>query len=277
MATTEPKMLCLIINMDSAQDRLGFMAAQMADLGLSWERVPAVTPDSLVPPKTDPVWHRWQRPLRVTEMALCASHMEAWRKIVAQGTPCVVLEDDALLAADLVGFLSQVADLAGIDHISLETRSRRKMLARKAHPQAPIRRLYQDRTGSAAMVIWPSGAKKLLAAAERAGAPSDALISSCPGLRSYQADPALSIQLDQSEAYGVPQAIPTKSLIDAAKKPARGGVPLGARLGYRRRRIGAQIMMGLKMLLRAPVAERVHVVPADRWARPTPAQTDAQP
>ncbi len=259
-------MRCLIINMDRATDRLAFMERQMTVLGLDWERIAAVIPETLAPPADDAVWHRWQRPLRVTEMALCASHMAAWTRVVELDAPCLILEDDALLAADLVARLDALAPLTGIDHVSLETRSRRKLIARTPHPAAPIRRLYQDRTGSAAMVVWPSGARKLLRQARRVGAPSDALISSCPGLVSYQSDPALSIQLDQCVAYGVTQATETHSLIDAANKPSLADLPASKRLAFRARRIWGQLVMGVRLLVFRPVSRYRHVVPVEQWA-----------
>lgn len=265
MASSEGGMRALIINMASATERMGFMEAQMAALGLPWERIEAVTPETLVPPEEDPVWHRWQRPMRVTEMALCASHRVAWERVVALGAPCLVLEDDAVLAAGLPGFLEAVAGLAGVEHISLEARGRKKLMGRRLHDGAPIRRLYQDRTGSAAYVVWPAGAAKLLAHARRAGAPSDALISSTYGMASWQADPALSVQLDHCELYGVPQAIPTKSLIDVVKKPPLAARSAGERFGYRARRVMAQLRMGWRQVRFAPVAERRAVGVAEAW------------
>ncbi len=47
-------MRALIINMRSAAERMGFMAAQMDSLGLVWERIEAVTPATLDPPANDP-------------------------------------------------------------------------------------------------------------------------------------------------------------------------------------------------------------------------------
>lgn len=256
-------MRALIINLARSTGRMAFMESQMARLGLPWERIEAVTPETLSPPAGDPVWHRWQRPLRVTEMALCASHMAAWRRVLALGAPCLVLEDDAVLAAATPGFLRQVEGLAGVDHVSLETRSRKKLVSRHLHPAAPIRRLWQDRTGSAAYVVFPRGARLLLAHAERAGAPSDALISSTYAMRSFQADPALAVQLDQCAAYDLPQPIPTASTIDAVSKPGfPPGTPAPKRLAFRARRIGAQVRMGLRHVLRPGIAERRHILPA---------------
>lgn len=250
-------MLTLVINLAAARDRMAFQEAQLARLGLPFERIEAVTPATLSPPDDDPVWHRWQRPLRVTEMALCASHMAAWRRVLDRGEPCLVLEDDAVLAASTPAFLAAVASLPGVDHVSLETRSRKKVVARRPHPAAPMRRLYQDRTGSAAYVVFPAGARKLLAHASRTGGPSDAVISSVPGLRSFQADPALAIQLDRCAAYGVAQPLATASSIDAVAKPvARDGYAPTARAAFRLRRVAAQLVMGARQLRLLAGAER---------------------
>lgn len=261
-------MKALIINLAGAGDRMAFMAAEMQALGLPYERIEAVTPQTLQPSADNAVWRRWQRPLRTTEMALCASHMAAWRRVMELGEPCLVLEDDALLATETASFLAAVAKLGDVDHVSLETRSRKKVVARNAYPGVAMRRLWQDRTGSAAYVVFPEGARKLLDHASQMGGPSDAVISSTYALRSYQADPALSIQLDQCAAYGVNGAIETRSSIDAEKKPGfTPDLPRGEQLAFRARRIMAQVRMGLRQFLHIFDAERRHVTPAREWVQ----------
>jgi glycosyl transferase family 25 len=257
----------LVINLSSARDRLAMQSAQMRALGLAWERIDAVTPATLAPPATDPVWHRWQRPLRVTEMALLASHLRAWQRVMSLAGPCLILEDDALLASSTPAFLAKVAPLAGVDHVSLETRGRRKTVARAVDARAPMRRLWQDRTGSAAYIVWPSGAAKLIAHAAREGGPSDAIISATYSLLSYQADPALAIQLDRCAAYGIPQPLPTASSIDAVNKPtaAQAGYTRLARAGFRLRRLAAQVRMGSRRWARPFAVERRHIPPEAGW------------
>lgn len=259
----------LVINLSDATERMAFQRAQLDRLGLSWERVDAVTPATLQPAENDPVWHRWQRPLRVTEMALLASHRVAWRRVAALNEPCLVLEDDAYLTLDAPEALRAIAPLTGVDHVSLETRSRKKLLGRRRHPAAPIRRMYQDRTGSAAYILFPRGARLLLAATEQSAAPSDAAISSCYALKSFQADPALCIQLDQCDAYGVTPPVQTRSSIDAVRKPpAEAFYTRADAKAFRRRRILAQLRMGWRQLVHLPVAHRVHVMPGGDWPRP---------
>jgi len=72
--------------------------------------------------------------------------------------------------------------------------------------------------------------------------------------------------LDQCEAYGVPQALATSSLIDAVKKPnLLGSYSKPQQKAFRRRRILAQIHMGLRQLLRASKGQRKHIKPAADW------------
>lgn len=263
-------MRALVINLATATDRMALQAEQLGRLQIPYERIEAVTPATLAPPADDPVWHRWQRPLRVTEMALLASHVVAWRRVIELAEPCLVLEDDALLASATPAFLASLAALTDVDHVSLETRGRKKLVSRRPDPRAPMRRLWQDRTGSAAYLVFPAGARLLLDHAARIGGPSDAIISSTYTMRSFQADPALAIQLDQCPAHGIPQPIPSASSIDAVAKPvARHGYPPLARLGFKFRRIGAQIRMGSRQLARLGHTERRLIAPAADFPAPT--------
>lgn len=251
-------MKVLIINLAQAQDRMALQRRQMGQLGLDWDRVEAVTPDTLDPGPDHRMWQGWQRPLRITEMALTSSHMLCWHQVVRQGQPMLIVEDDALLSTALTGLIPRLNSVAGIDHLSLETRGRRKLISRFKHPGLPIRRMFQDRTGSAAYVLYPLGAMKLIAQTGRRAAPSDAAISGCPGLISWQADPALSIQCDMADHYGLSSPLPTISSIDAVAKPP-------TTLRHRMRRVSAQLQMGANQLLYAPVAQRRHIIPAADW------------
>ena len=239
----------LVINLATASERMDVMARQLDHLGLDWARLEAVTPATLAPGPEDAMWQRWQRPMRVTEMALTASHMAAWQRV--EDAPVLVLEDDALLSAGLVDFLGAAQDMRGVDHLSLETRGRKKLLERAPGGVWPMR---QDRTGSAAYVVWPSGARALLARAADCAAPSDALISETR-MQSHQAVPAQAIQFDICARYGIVPPIATTSTIDLAEKPE---VPKGQ--GFRRRRVLGQLAMGLTALSH-PRATRLHVQP----------------
>ena len=240
-------MKALVINLDKATERMAFQAAQLQSLGLEFARLPAVTPDTLVPPTSDPYWLGWQRPLREVEKAVMASHVAAWKMVADGQAPHLILEDDALLLPGTATFLALVEPLSDVDHISLETRGRAKLLG-AAHPAAPIARLWQDYTGAAAYVLWPSGARKLLAHATRAPGLADALICAAYDLASWQATPALALQLDQCAAYGIASPIPTQSSVLAQDKPSRAGFTLSQRAAFRTRRIAGQLQIAARRL-----------------------------
>ena len=239
----------LIINLASAPERMAFMALQLEYLGLSYARLPAVTPETLPKPQSDPYWQRWERPLRVTEMAVLASHMQAWAQVQAVGKPVLILEDDALLSADAGGIIKEWQGFTDRSYISLEVRGRKKLLG----PQMEgLARLYQDRTGAAAYLLWPSGAEILLRHAARRAALADAMICAAYDLEGWQAEPALAIQLDQCAAYGIDPPLATRSQIDAVAKPNEAAP--GAR--FRLRRIKAQLRMGWRQVTHLGRAQR---------------------
>jgi glycosyl transferase family 25 len=65
-------------------------------------------------------------------------------------------------------------------------------------------RLYQDRTGAAGYILWPSGANKLIQLEKRSGIGlADAHITGCHALKAYQVEPSPIIQLDQCKDYGI--------------------------------------------------------------------------
>ncbi len=260
----------IVINLAAATERMAFQKAQLDALGLAHERLPAIDAESAPGMKPDAYWNTWERPLKNVEKACLMSHRAAWAKVAASGKPALVLEDDAVLSDKAPALLDELARTKGIDLLTLEVRGRKKLVARDktgSLAKLPIRRLYQDRTGAAAYVLWPSGAAKLLKRTEDKAGLADAVICAAYELQAYQADPALALQIDRCARYGIPEPIATRSSIDAAKPPLAPEVGAGAspQLAFRIRRIRAQMRMGLRQLAKAPVAVRRDIVldPAD--------------
>lgn len=286
-------MRALIINLSAETERMAFQRAQMAMLGLDWERLEATTSDTLPVPLDDPHWQRWERPLRAVEAAVLVSHVRAWERIEARGEPHLVLEDDALLAAEAPAFLRAVespgqgrAHGSGggsggrdggtdgraerFDHVGLETVGRKKLVG-PLHPRLPIRRLYQDRAGAGAYALWPAGARKLLARAAVRPGPVDAVISSTYELDSWHTDPALSLQLFLFVEHGMTPPIATQSSVHTKTQPRGHGI-------YRLRRIASQLRMGLRYLSKVAVAERRDIPLSSDWpALDLPADFGARP
>jgi glycosyl transferase family 25 len=136
-----------------------------------------------------------------------------------------------------------------IDHITLETANRKKLLGALKDPRLPMRRLYQDRSGAAAYILWPSGAQKLLARAAAAPGTADGIICAAYELTSYQADPALAVQWHRGDEYGLNFPAYTAKSTNVSIKPlSQHHLTLLQQLGYRRRRTKAQLRMALRAL-----------------------------
>ncbi|GAB5447853.1 glycosyltransferase family 25 protein [Gymnodinialimonas sp.] len=247
-------MKALVINLASETTRMAFMADQLTALGIGFVRLEATTPKTLSPPASSPYWTLWERPMRITEMAAMASHRAAWGRVVDADAPMLILEDDAVLHADTPAFLQKIAALPEADHVTLETRGRAKLIARGAHAAAPMHRLWQDRSGAAAYVLRPSGARKLLANVAQAPGLADGIICAAYDVMSWQAVPALAVQLDQCAAYGLTPPIQTESTIDQEARPNAPKSP-----AQTHRRIRAQVCMGIRQLIRRPGAQRLFV------------------
>lgn len=241
----------LVINLPREETRRAFQAEQARDLGLTLEILEAVDVTRVAESPLD--WTRWQRPLRDVEKAALMSHRAAWTRVVELGAPTLVLEDDAWLMPGAPALLERAAGLPGIDHLSLETRGRKKVLG-SAHPDLRgLRRLWLDRTGAAAYLLWPDGARRLLDRSTRVPGLADAIPVEARGLRRWQADPALALQIDMAEHYGLTPPIPVASTISTTARPE------GRTTRHRLCRIAGQLRMGLQSL--RPGTERRNVKP----------------
>ena len=200
-------MKIFIINLSSAVERRQFQQEQFSKLGLDYEILNATSIHDISNETYAKHYQDWQRPLLNTEVACYFSHRSAWQKIINNNSPALILEDDALLSIHTPEILNSINALPDIDLIQLETRGRKKLI--KSHGLTVsfthvIHRLYQDRTGAAGYILWPSGAKKLLEHEILYGIGlADAHIASCYSLIGYQVEPAVVIQLDQCNYYNV--------------------------------------------------------------------------
>lgn len=256
-------MRIVIISLETQTARIAFQDRQFAGFGLSFERFSAYTPDTLPGEyeAIDP--SSWERTLTRSELACLASHREVWRSVAETQEPVLILEDDAVLAKVLPDFLAEVEPLTGIDHLSLEVRKRKKLIAPVPEHIAAgvgLHRLFQDRTGAAAYVLWPSGAGKLLVASKNRAILADALICSSYELASFQTVPGIAMQSDQCELYGIASPLATKSTLVRPRGPK-------AAKSFEQtwRRAQSQIRLGLRFLSVAARARRMEI-PVDTSA-----------
>ena len=107
-------MTAFLINLDRSPERLAFMTAQLARLGIPFTRVPAVDGRALAPAERARRFSRVRsfvaakKRLSDAEIGVALSHGDCCRRIVAAGLPvALVLEDDVALADGLPEALSR--------------------------------------------------------------------------------------------------------------------------------------------------------------------------
>ena len=242
----------LLINLPEATGRLKFQQKQMQRLGLEFDIIRAVSTRYVHEQAHQQMAFGWERPLRKTEVACYLSHQKAWQAIADLNQPALILEDDALLSRHVPALLQALEKRNNCDLVTLEVRGRKKIVAKNKRPllgEYHLVELYQDRTGAAGYVLWPSGAKTLLEKANKQPpALADAFISSTYELRASQVEPAAIIQLDQCQVYGVINRFKTQSSISNEVKLNPDYLSRREKFHFRKRRILSQLRMGWRQL-----------------------------
>jgi len=219
-----------VINLPSSIERRKLQKDQLDKLGLEYKILDATSVEDISEATYKKHYFDWQRPLRKTEVACYFSHRFAWDRVIRSGEPALILEDDAILSIFLPELLDNLNKIKSTDLINLENRSRKKFVSRshmEIECNSTLLRLYQDRTGAAGYILWPSGANKLIQHEKNSGIGlADAHITSCHALKAYQVEPSPIIQLDQCKEYGISNTYShtvSKSTVSASDN-YRGGV-----------------------------------------------------
>ena len=190
----------LVISLPSAKERRNFQQKQLSKLGLDFKFLDATSTNDISKSTYRQHYQDWQRPLKETEVACYYSHRHAWDNVIQSNQPALILEDDALLSKCVSELLKDLYSRRDVDLINFENRGRKKFVSRSGEfitCNSKLLRLYQDRTGAAGYILWPSGAKKLIQCEEKNGiALADAHITACNNLIAYQVEPSPIIQLD---------------------------------------------------------------------------------
>ena len=158
-------MQIFVINLASAKERSRLQKEQLNKLDLKYDIINALSIDDISKETYKKHYFDWQRPLRKTEVACYFSHKSAWNKVINSKKPALILEDDVILSKSLPELLENLNVIKNIDLVNLENRSRKKFVSRsymKIECNSKLLRLYQDRTGAAGYILWPSGANKLI-------------------------------------------------------------------------------------------------------------------
>ena len=239
-----------------------FMTKQMNDLSLKFHRINAISEKDPIFKNSQKYWNTWERPLKNTEKACLLSHILAWKTIVRNNQPALILEDDAYLSIDTNLVLQSASKLEGIDFLSLEVRFKKKLLSKKRKKLSygySFSKLYQNGSGAAAYILWPGGAEKLILRASKQVALTDALISNFRKLNTFQIEPACALQLDCLYLHNIKSPIEHYSIINNGKNFERPFFEKGTRLSFLRKRLISQILKGFQQLYLMPICEKRHI------------------
>ncbi len=223
-------MQIFVINLSSATERNMLQKNQLTELGLKYNILNAISAEDISKDTYKKHYHDWQRPLSKNEVACYFSHRSAWSRVIKSKKPALILEDDAILSIFLPELLDCLNKIKNTDLINLENRSRKKFVSRSYLDivcNSKLLRLYQDRTGAAGYILWPSGAKKLIQFEINNGIGlADAQITSCHSIKAFQVEPSPIIQLDQCIDYGIENSytkVITKSTV-SSNQNYKGGI-----------------------------------------------------
>ena len=249
----------LIISLPNAKERCDFQQNQLSKLGLEFEFLDATSIHDLNEATYKQHYQDWQRPLKNTEVACYYSHRRAWDRVIQSNKPVLILEDDALLSKCVPALLKDLLSRKDADLINFENRARKKFVSRSFEAitcNSKLLRLYQDRTGAAGYILWPSGAKKLIQCEERKGiALADAHITACHNLIAYQVEPAPIIQLDHCKYYNISNPISNNasdSSVSSHLNP-KGGIFFWIK------RIYSQLKLGVRQLFLITFSTRRYI------------------
>src|SRR5690606_14366399 len=130
-------MQILIINLERSKERLAFQTQQFNELGLSFQRLAAVSVDDIDDSQYQSLGFGWQRPLRKVAVACFLSHQKAWETVIKTNEPALILEDDAVLSYHIPQLLEEIQNynFKDIDLINFEVRSRKKIISKKPEYQ----------------------------------------------------------------------------------------------------------------------------------------------
>lgn len=211
----------LIISMPSALERRALQVEQMTKLGLNYRFLDATAVSGIPGDELARLERGWCRPLAAPEVACALSHRRAWANVAAASAPVLILEDDAILGAQTRLVLQALRRQPNLDCVNLETYTTHKRLGVPRPINGcshALSRVFRDSGGAAAYLLWPDGARKLLASLPGYFPLADAAINLAVDLRKYQLEPACAIQamfLPEHIASGICQ-----TSISSAPRPA---------------------------------------------------------
>ena len=251
-------MNALVINLKSSTERLEFQKTQLDSLKINFGVIEAVEASQLDENFYQEQSMSWERPLRRSELACCLSHLSAWDRVIKENKPYLILEDDAILHKDSLFALNALKNQENYDCVNFETRNRKKIISKTKIPlfeTYTTSKIIHHKSGAAAYLLWPNGAKILSEYYKKNGAAlADSILANCEHFKHFQIEPALAIQIDCCADYNILPPIETASNISQQPKPTPNNQFI-----FLYRRLKAQVKISFKHLYALFSSEQTNI------------------
>ena len=199
------------ISLKSATERRDFHLEHLAERGINTKIVDASCGDDSAGYLE--LKNTSTRPLSRGEIGCFLSHRALWEKCFQQDTPILILEDDVILSKNFKQTIAALQEIKNIDRINLEAYGlSQKLFSKKCKIENgyTLTKIIRERAGSAAYIIWPSGAKKLLKHYKNRADLADICLKNY-FLINYQVEPALAVQSNMCFHYGIVSKMPKQA------------------------------------------------------------------
>jgi glycosyl transferase family 25 len=162
-----------LINLDADRDRLEFMDSQFKELGIAYERFPAIRGKDLP---------HWLSPyftgsdLSRGEIGCYASHLSVMRQVELSGKPGLIFEDDERIKPEFPGLLEEILSLdLPFDILRISSIRKKRIILTQADLSAGYKvvRYLRIPMNTGAYLITPEGANRFIEWKKRRTAPVD--------------------------------------------------------------------------------------------------------
>jgi glycosyl transferase family 25 len=162
-----------LINLDADRDRLEFMDNQFKELGIAYERFPAIRGKDLP---------HWLAPyftgsdLSRGEIGCYASHLSVMRQVELSGKPGLVFEDDERIKPEFPGLLEEILSLdLPFDILRISSIRKKRIILTQAELSGDYRivRYLRIPMNMGAYLITPAGARRFIEWKTQRTAPID--------------------------------------------------------------------------------------------------------
>jgi glycosyl transferase family 25 len=162
-----------LINLDTDKDRLEFMDSQFKELGIAYERFPAIRGKALP---------HWLAPyftgsdLSRGEIGCYASHLSVMRQVELSGKPGLVFEDDERIKPEFPDLLEEILSLAlPFDILRISSIRKKRIILTQAELSGDYRivRYLRIPMNTGAYLITPAGARRFIEWKTQRTAPID--------------------------------------------------------------------------------------------------------